>query len=110
MVYLLALLIFVGLSGVCWAVSTALTQSTLGVSEPPQSSQATPLMAIMATALTSFIPFPGGYIAGLIVWAVAAFAGMGLSMNRAAVLFLYLSVTSFVARLAVLGVLAWSSD
>ena len=56
-------------------------------------------------ALTSFIPFAGGYVAGLVVWAVAAFAGLGLNAGRAAVLFAYLAASSFVARLVVLGVM-----
>ena len=39
------------------------------------------------------------------VWAVAAFGGLGLTAGRAAVLFAYLAASSFVARLVVLGVM-----
>jgi hypothetical protein len=53
---------------------------------------------------TSFVPFPLGYLVGLVVWAVAAFGGLGLTAGRAALAFLYLAVSSFVARLVVLGV------
>jgi hypothetical protein len=44
-------------------------------------------------------------VAGLVAWAVAAFGGLGLSTGRAAVLFAYLAVSSFFARLVVLGVM-----
>ena len=63
------------------------------------------VIAVGVGALTSFAEFPAGYIAGLVVWAVAAFAGLGLSAGRATVLFAYLAISSFVARLVVLGVM-----
>lgn len=39
------------------------------------------------------------------VWAVAAFGGLGLRAGRAAVLFLFLAASFLVARLVVLGVM-----
>jgi hypothetical protein len=105
--YIVALLIFIALSAACWFVSVALYKSTFGdtiLTAAPDAST-TAVVAVGVAALTSFAPLPGGYIAGLVVWAVAAFAGLGLSAGRAAVLFLYLAVSSFVARLVVLGVM-----
>lgn len=107
MVYLLALGIFVGLSAACWFVSASLCHSTTGDPSPTASPDhaGTATAAIGVAALTSFVPFPFGYIAGLVVWAVAAFGGLGLGAGRAAVLFAYLAATSLVARFVVLGVM-----
>lgn len=108
MVYLLALAIFVGLSAACWFASASMCHGTTGDPSPTASPDhaGTATAAIGLTALTSFAPFPYGYIAGLVVWAVAAFGGLGLSVGRAAVLFGYLAVTSLVARFVVLGVMS----
>jgi hypothetical protein len=105
--YPIAFLIFVVLCAACWAVSVALCKSTLGdtiLTHSPNSTM-TAVIAVGAAALTCFAPFPVGYVAGLVVWGVAAFGGLGLSVGRAAVLFMYLAASSFVARLVVLGVL-----
>ena len=107
MPYLVALLIFVALSAVCWFVSVSLYKNTTGdvaVTQSPDYSTAAALAVIVA-ALTSFVPFPGGYLLGLVVCAVAAFGGLGLSAGRAAVMFAYLAASSLVARLVVLGVM-----
>ena len=105
MVYPVALLLFVALSAACWAASVALYRGTTDA--PPLPARpgysATMALAVGAAALTSFVPFPGGYLAGLAGYAAAAFAGLGLPAGRAAVLFLYLAATSFLARLVVLG-------
>jgi hypothetical protein len=108
MVYLLALAIFVGLSAACWFVSASLCHSTLGDPSPAASPDhdGTATAAIGLAALASFVPFPFGYAAGLVVWAVAAFGGLGLGADRATVLFGYLAATSLVARLVVLGVMS----
>lgn len=107
MPYLLALLIFVALAATCWFVSVALYKNTIDdialTASPDYTTTAA--VAIGVAALTSFIPFPGGYVAGLVVWAVATFAGLGLNAGRAAVLFGYLAASSLGARLVVLGVL-----
>ena len=107
MVYLLALLIFAALSAACWVVSVACYRGTVAGSDPAAAPDyaTTAAAAIGVVSLTSFIPFPFGYLAGLVVWAVAAFTGLGLSAGRAAVLFLYLAAGSFVTRLVALGVL-----
>lgn len=107
MPYLVALLIFVALSAACWFVSVALYQNTIDdvtLTTSPDYTTTTAL-AVGVAALTSFVPFPGGYVAGLVVWAVAAFGGLGLNAGRAAVLFAYLAASSFAARLVVLGVM-----
>jgi hypothetical protein len=106
-VYLLALAIFVALSAACWYGSVAVYRGTVGGPDPAASPDyhTTSAAAVGVTALTSFVPFPLGYVAGLVVWAVAAFGGVGLPAGRAAVLFLYLAAGSFLARLVVLGVM-----
>ena len=101
------MLIFVALSAACWFVSVAMYKNTIDDTTLTASPDytATTAVAVGVAALTSFVPFPGGYVAGLVVWAVVAFGGLGLSAGRAAVLFAYLAVGSFTARLVVLGVM-----
>ena len=105
MVYPAALLLFAALAAACWFVSIAVYRSTVGGPDPTAAPgyRVTAALAVGFTALTSFIPFPGGYLAGLAVWAVAAFGGLGLTAGRAAALFAYLAVGSFATRLLVLG-------
>ncbi len=107
MVYVLALLIFVALSAACWFASVACYRGTVAGSDPAAAPDypATAAAAIGVASLTSFVPFPYGYVAGLVAWGVAAFGGLGLGAGRAAVLFLDLAASSFVARLVVLGVM-----
>lgn len=108
MVYIVALLVFIGLSAACWFVSASLCHNTTGDPAPTASPDhdGTATAAIGFAALTSFVPFPFGYIAGLAVWGVAAFGGLGLGAGRAAVLFACLALTSLVARFVVLGVMS----
>ena len=107
MVYLVALLTFVALSAACWFVSVACYRSTVAGSDPAAAPHyaTSAAAAIGVASLTSFVPFPFGYVAGLVAWGVAAFGGLGLGAGRAAVLFAYLAASSFVARLVVLGVM-----
>ncbi len=107
MVYLLALPIFVLLSAACWFVSVACYRGTVADSDPAAApdNDSTATAAIGVASLTSFVPFPFGYPAGLVVWGVAAFGGLGLGVGRGALLFAYLAASSFVARLVVLGVM-----
>lgn len=107
MVYVVALVIFLAAAAAQWAVSAALYQRALAAPDPAAGHDATPGLAIAAIAATSFIPFPAGYVVGLVVWAVAVFAGLGLPAGRAAVLWLFLAVTSFATRLVLLGVLGF---
>ena len=108
MVYLLALGIFVGLSAACWFVSAALCHSSTGAPSPTASPDhaGTAAAAIGLAALTSFVPFPFGYLAALVAWGVAVYGGLSLSSRRASVLFGYLAGWSVVTRLVVLGVLS----
>jgi hypothetical protein len=108
MVCLIAWLIFVALAGACWSVSLACLRGTAGEADAAAvpSRPVTALAAITGVSLTSFVPFPLGWAAGLLVWGVAAFAGLGLPAGRAPVLFAYLAAGSLVTRLLVLGVLA----
>jgi hypothetical protein len=107
MVYLLALVMFVALSAACWFVSVACYRGTVAGSDPAAAPhyRETAAAAVGGAALTAFVPFPAGYVLGLTVWGLAAFAGLGLGAGRAAVLFLYLAAGSYVTRLVVLGVM-----
>jgi hypothetical protein len=51
------------------------------------------------------VPFPLGYVFGLVVWAWAVFARLVLPTRRAVLLFGYLAATSMLTRLVVLGVM-----
>jgi hypothetical protein len=108
MVYLIAWLIFAALAAACWSVSIACLRGTAGEADAAAvpNRPLTALAVIFGVSLASFLPFPLGWVAGLLVWGVAAFAGLGLPVGRAAVLFAYLAVGSLVTRLLVLGVLA----
>lgn len=108
MVYLIAWLIFVTLATACWYTSLACLRGTAGDADAATVPHrpATALVAVLTVSLTSFLPFPLGWAAGLIIWGVAAFAGLGLPARRATVLFAYLAAGSLVTRLLVLGVMA----
>jgi hypothetical protein len=112
MEYLIALAIFAALSAGCWYVSLALYKSTFDGPDPTASPECgtTGAVAIGVATVTSFAPFPVGYIAGLVVWAIAVFAGLKLSMGRGIVLFGYLAASSFLSRLIVLGVMNYLGD
>ncbi len=107
MVYLIAWLIFAALAAACWSVSIACLRGTAGEADAAVPNRPLTAVAVVAgVSLTSFLPFPLGWAAGLLVWAVAAFAGLGLPAGRASVLFCYLAAGSLVTRLLVLGVMA----
>lgn len=108
MVYLIAWLIFVTLAAACWYVSLACLRVTAGEADAAAMPHrpTTALVAVLTVSLTSFLPFPLGWTAGLIIWGVAAFAGLSLPAQRAAILFAYLAVGSLITRLLVLGVMA----
>ena len=107
MAFLVCTLIFIALSAGCWFVSIALYRSTFEAPNPAADPrhESTPGLAIALAGLSGFIPFPWGYLVGLVIWALAAFAGLGLSVPRALMLFMYLSVNSFLTRLMVLGLM-----
>lgn len=109
MVLLLALVIFAGLSAATWYASVACCRSTCGgapdVTADPNYS-AVAACAAAAVTLTCFIPFPIGYLAGLVAWAVAVYGFLNMPGGRATALVGYLAAWSVVSRLAVLGVLS----
>jgi len=91
----LALLVFAALAAACWYCSVAAYRATFAGPDSTETpiDESVALAAIVAVALTGFIPFPGGFIAGGLVWASAT------------VLTGYLVAASFVERLLVLGVM-----
>jgi hypothetical protein len=106
-VYLIAWVIFAALAAACWSASLACLRGTaaddpLVVPRRPLTGMA----AIAGVSMTSFLPFPIGWAAGLLVWGLAAFTGTGLPAGRASILFCFLAAGSLLTRLIVLGVLA----
>jgi hypothetical protein len=100
MVYLIAWLIFAALAAACWSVSIACLRGTAGEADAPvRHRPMTALAAIFGVSLASFLPFPLGWVAGLLVGGVAAFAGLGLPAGRASILFCYLAAGSLLTRL-----------
>lgn len=107
MVYLIAWVIFAALAAACWYVSLACLRGTAGEADAAVPRRPmTALAVVLAVSLTSFLPFPLGWAAGLFVWAAGAFAGLGLPAGRASILVCYLAAGSLVTRLVVLGVMA----
>lgn len=104
---LAALFIFAGLSASAWFVSVALFKSTFDGPHPPlePSYSTTAACAIGAVTLTCLAPFPAGYVAGIVAWAVAVYGFLGLSIWRATVLLSYLAAASMLTRFIVLGVM-----
>lgn len=105
MTHIVALCIFAALSAATWYVSVACYKSTFPTGPDPNDAT-TAACAVGAVTLTCFIPFPLGYIAGLLAWAVAVYGFTVLPPGRATVLVGYLAVASVVSRLIVLGVLS----
>ncbi|MBA4192655.1 MAG: hypothetical protein C0467_32205 [Planctomycetaceae bacterium] len=109
MVLLIGLVIFVFLAWATWAVSVACYASTFTESADLTADPNYPTVsgyAIAAVVVTSFVPFPFGYLAALVAWGVAVYGFLNLSGGRATVLFAYLAGWSVVTRLVILGVLS----
>ena len=109
MVLLAALLIFLVLATVTWGTAVALFHTYLAGPDLRQNPEFLSRSAgtIGIVALTSFVPFPLGYLLGLIVWWWAAKSFFELRFALAVPLFLILAGLSFVSRLVVLGALAF---
>ena len=108
MTHLVALLIFAALAAASWYISMACYRSTFPDGPDPTTNpnyRVTSFWVIAAVGVTGLMPFPVGYVAGVIAWASAVFGFLELPAGRAAVLTGYLAVASVVTRLVVLGVL-----
>jgi hypothetical protein len=109
MIVVIALLIFLAIAAVTWAVAVALYQSWVGgpdLRQQPDLFEVSTL-AVALVAVTSLIPFPGGYVASLAVWGITAKLLLELPTPRAVALFAILAALSFLSRLAILGALAF---
>jgi hypothetical protein len=105
---LVALLIFAALAAASWYVSMACYKSTFpGGSDPTAAPnyRVISFWVIAAVGATGLMPFPVGYVAGVIAWVSAVFGFLELPAGRAAVLTGYLALASVVTRLVILGVL-----
>lgn len=107
MAYLYAFALFVGLAAACWYGSVIAYRGSGWTPDPAAAPdfRFVSIMAVGLTALTSFLPFPLGYLAGLVAWAITAFSGLGLPARKAFVFWLYLAVGSYLTRLLVRGVM-----
>ncbi len=106
--FVATLLLFLAVAAATWATAVAVYQASVGgpdVRQSPAFRRAS-ARAVGLVALASFIPYPGGYVASLAVWWVAAKPLLGLPTPRAVTLFGLLAGLSFVTRLAVRGALA----
>jgi hypothetical protein len=105
---LVALLIFAALAAASWYVCVACYRSTFPDGPDPAAApnyRVISFWVIAAVGVTGLMPFPVGYVAGVIAWASAVFGFLELPAGRAAVLTGYLAVASVVTRLVILGVL-----
>lgn len=101
--------LFVTVAAVVWFVSVACLDATFPDDPPARSRPRFARLSFVAAAavgLTGLVPFPGGFWAGLGVWAVAAVALVGPSPVRAGVLVGYLALGSLLGRYVLLGVLS----
>ena len=107
MVYLAALLIFLVLARLDWAVAVALVRAT-----PGPDPTAVPgyrwvrRLAVATVAVTGLVPFPLGLLAAVVFWAAAVFGWLELPTRRAWVLVALLAAGELVWRFLVLWVLA----
>jgi len=106
-VYLAALLIFLVLARLDWAVAVALVRAT-----PGPDPTAVPgyrwvrRLAVATVAVTGLVPFPLGLLAAVVFWAAAVFGWLELPTRRAWVLVALLAAGELVWRFLVLWVLA----
>ena len=103
----LAFLLFASLSAATWFVAVAVYRSLFDGHDPAAAPgyRRVAAVAVGFVTLTGFRPFPVGYVLGVLVWAAAVFAYLGLPWRRAAALTALLAAGSFLTRLIVLGVL-----
>jgi hypothetical protein len=109
MVYLAALLIFALITVAIWFAAVALYHFLAGgpdLRQNPNFAGASAVSILLVTLL-SFVPFPWGYLLSLVVWGLAAKAGLELPPGRALLLFLLLAALSMVSRMVILGVLSF---
>ena len=108
MTRLVALLIFAALAAASWYISMAWYKSTFPDGPDPTAApnyRVISFWVIAAVGVTGLMPFPVGYVAGVVAWASAVFGFLELPAGRAAALTGYLAVASIVTRLVILGVL-----
>jgi hypothetical protein len=104
---LVALLIFLVIAAVTWAVASALYQSCVGGPDLRQKPDffGASAVGVGLVTLASFLPLPGGYLVSLAIWWFAARRLLELPWLRAIALFAILAALSFLSRLAILGAL-----
>jgi hypothetical protein len=108
MPYLAALLIFLAIAAATWFVGVAIYHSLFPVPDVRGNPNFTTAscVSILLVTLTSFAPFPWGYLFALGVWALAVWGILELPRLGGSVLFAVLAALSYLSRLAILGVLS----
>jgi hypothetical protein len=107
MAYLGALVIFLLVAIVTWFMAVALYHLLTNAPDLRQNPLfvLASVVTILLVTLSSFIPFPAGYVVSLVFWWLAAKNFLELSLFRALLLFVILAALSIVSRLAMIGVL-----
>jgi hypothetical protein len=102
-----ALLIFAALSAGCWFISVAAYRSSVTGHDPAAVPSYGRIVGwtIAAAAFSCLVPNPGGFLAGLVIWAIAVFGFVTIPAPRRVLLFFYLAIASVFARLIVGGIL-----
>lgn len=108
MTVFLALLIFMGIAALVWAVALAVFQTYLGGPDLRKAPHFYFLSAvpILLIGMASFAPFWISYGITLFLWWLTASNMCMLPTPMALRLFATLAVLSFVARILMLGILA----
>ena len=106
MVFLTALLIYLVIAVVTWAVAVALYLTFVGGPDPRHKPGFYKVSAVTVAlvALASTLPFSVGYLVSLGIWWATVMA-LELEWPRTVALFLFLAVLSYLSRLALLGAL-----
>lgn len=107
MVYLVAYALFLGLAAMSWICSIAFYRALFDSPSPAAGYGRLAAIAIGLVALTGFIQFPAGYVAGSVVWAIAVYRFLPLPASRATALVSFLVAMGMVTRLLVVGVLEY---
>jgi hypothetical protein len=107
MAYLAALVLFLVVTVVTWFTAVALYHFLTGGPDLRQNPifVSASVVTILLVTLSSFMPFPAGYLVSLVLWWLAANNILELPRLRALLLFVILAALSIVSRLAMLGVL-----
>ena len=107
MAIFLAILIFAVISAACWFVSVAVYRSSVTGHDPAAVPNYGAIVGwtIAAATISCLVPNPAGFIAGLVIWAMAVLGYVTIPAPRRLLLLVFLAIASMFARLIVVGIL-----